>query len=117
MDFIRHMRRSAFFPGRWGFGQSLVGHRSAGLAVPGGRWLPDSGWKSAIMPLETKNSRQESRIRSAYCSGGISLRMQARTSGQAGSSIVFPALRQSSIRYCGLQPPAAHGAGAGFPCG
>ena len=29
--------------------------------------------KSAIMPLETKNSRQQSRIRSAYCPGGISL--------------------------------------------
>lgn len=29
-----------------------------------------------------------------------------------GSSIVFPALRLSSIKYCGLQTPAAHGAGA-----
>ena len=37
---------------------------------------------------------------------------QARTSGQAGSSIVFPALRQSSIGCCGLQTPAAHRAGA-----
>ncbi len=37
---------------------------------------------------------------------------QARISGQAGSSIVFPALRLSSIKYCGLQTPAAHGAGA-----
>ena len=28
------------------------------------------------------------------------------------SSIVFPALRQSSIGCCGLQTPSAHGAGA-----
>ncbi len=38
---------------------------------------------------------------------GFPLEWQARTSGQAGSS----------IGYYSLQTPAAHGAGAGFLCG
>ena len=42
---------------------------------------------------------------------------QARTSGQAGSPIVFPALRQRSIEYCGLRTPAAHWAEQDFLVG
>ena len=37
---------------------------------------------------------------------------QARTSGQAGSSIVFRWLRRRSTRYSGLRTPAGHGAAA-----
>ena len=42
---------------------------------------------------------------------------QARSCGQAGSSIASPLLRRRSTKYCGLHTPAERLPEAGFHCG
>lgn len=78
-----------------------------GVGIVSGGW---GSWiaKSAIMPLETNCCSQNSRTRTAYWSGGISLGMVSTHRLASWEFHCFPPLRRRSTKYCGLHIPVGH---------